>query len=324
MNPEHAATNWIPGLMMVGAAIIAGLAYFFGSKGLKATPPSPRNVEDLTVRYQAKLAQLKDHLAQRKLLAPEHWEETKARLEAEAAAILRERDGVKHEGVKAVARAEKKAIAQAKDPSFWNKNPALSGALIGGAVVAFFGYLGLTVSQSAGERGEGMSVTGGQPGAGPMQGNAAAPGQPGEEREDPKLAALAQRVQAGPDDPEAVSQLALYLVRKQAFDDAKPLVDRLALLDPFNVRGRVCRAVFRAVEGDAKGSLDELEHLAATYPDAYDARMFAGLIAMDDNDPGRAVKNLEAYIATAPSSEQPPMMRMILQQLREQLNAPKR
>jgi hypothetical protein len=308
---------------MLGAAVLAALTYVLSSKSLKASPVATRNVEDLTVRYQAKLAQIKDHLAQKDRLAAASWEETKRRLEGEAAAILRERDGVKHEGVKAEARAERKAEAQAKDASVWNRNPALTGALIGGAVVAFFGYLGLSLSQSASERRDGMTATGMQPGGGargPMQGES---GQDSEPREDPKLAALAARVQGSPEDPEAVSDLALYLLRRQAFEDAKPLVDRVTQLDPFNVRGRVSRAVFRAVDGDAKGSQDELEHLASYYPDAYDARMFAGLIAMEDNDPGRAVKNLEAYISTAPANEQPPMMRMILQQLRSQLNAPK-
>jgi hypothetical protein len=97
----------------------------------------------------------------------------------------------------------------------------------------------------------------------------------------------------------------------------------VTLIDPFQVRGRVSRAVMRAVDGDAKGSQDELERLAAAYPEAYDARMFAGLIAAEGNDNARAVRNLEAYRATAPRSEQPPMIPKMIQQLQGKAGPPK-
>jgi hypothetical protein len=319
MNPAS-TTNWIPGLLMLGVGALAALAFIFTNRK-KVTPTSTGAADDLNARYQSKLAELKDLRLQKRLLDPAEWQATRTRLESEAAAILRERDGARHEKVKAVARAEKKAQAKAQDPSFWNQNPQLTGGLIGGAVVAFFLLLGFNLTQSttdkaAGGMGPGGMTAGGP--RGPMQDQAGA----GPEPEDPRLTALAQRVQARPEDPDAVGDLALYLVRRQAFEDAKPLVDRVTLLDPFHVRGRVSRAVLRAVDGDAKGSQDELEHLAAAYPEAYDARMFAGLIAMEGNQNERAMKNLEAYLATAPQSEQPPMMRMLIQQLQAKLQKP--
>jgi hypothetical protein len=315
MNPAEGGTNWVPGLMMLAAGAVAALAFVFGSKKLKVEPPATGSVDDLNARYQSKLAQLKDHRLQKKKLDAAEWSATQKELEQQAAAILRERDGVKHESRKAEGRLEKKVEAVKQDDSIWAKNPTLTGGLIGGVVVGFFMLLGFNLSNSATERQEGMSATGGVPrGAGPAAG-AGGPmmGQP--PGEDPKLAALARRVEDAPQDPDAVADLALVLLRKQMFEDAKPLSDRLGLIDPFHVKGRVVRAVMRAVEGDAAGSLDELEHLAAYYPEAYDARMFAGFIAMDDN-PTRAAMNLEAYAATAPQADQPPMIRMMIQQLR--------
>jgi hypothetical protein len=314
MNPST-GTNWLPGVLMLVVGALAALAFVFTSRR-KAPPPSSGTLDDLNARYQSKLAELKDLATQKRMLPAPEWQATKARLEGEAAAILRERDGTRHEAVKSEARLEKKAVAQAADSSFWSKNPQLSGALIGGAVVGFFLLLAFNLTQSAGDRREGMGPTGMTPqgvGRGPMQ------EAPGEEPDDPKLTALARRVQASPEDPEAVGDLALYLMRRQAFDDAKPLVDRVTLLDPFQVKGRVCRAVMRAVEGDPHGSQEDLERLAAAYPEAYDARMFAGLIAAEANDPARAVKNLEAYLATAPQAEQPPMIRMMIQELQSKL-----
>ena len=91
---------------------------------------------------------------------------------------------------------------------------------------------------------------------------------------------------------------------------------------PFHPKGRVGRAVVRALEGDLKGSVTDLEALASRYPEAYDARMFAGMLAMEDNDQRRALMNLEAYVALAPADEQPPMMRMAISQLKQEMAAP--
>jgi hypothetical protein len=318
MNPAEGGTNWVPGLMMLAAGAVAALAFVFGSKKLKVEPPATGSVDDLNARYQSKLAQLKDHRLQKQKLDAAEWAATQKELEQQAAAILRERDGVKHESRKAEGRLEKKAEAVKQDDSIWAKNPTLTGGLIGGAVVGFFMLLGFNLSNSATDRAEGMSATGGVPrGAGPAAGAAGAGGpmmgQPA--GEDPRLAALARRVEDAPQDPDAVADLALVLLRKQMFEDAKPLSDRLGLIDPFHVKGRVVRAVMRAVEGDAAGSMDELEHLATYYPEAYDARMFAGFIAADLKDNARAAASLKAYAATAPATEQPPMIRMMIQQL---------
>ena len=137
---------------------------------------------------------------------------------------------------------------------------------------------------------------------------------------DPKLDALASKVQSNPNDVDAVADLAIHLLRRQAFEEARPLVDRATFLDPFHPRGRVGRAVVRAIEGDMSGAIVDLEALASRYPEAYDARMFAGMLAMEDNDQRRALMNLELYVALAPQSEQPPMMRMAVIQLKQELN----
>jgi len=45
------------------------------------------------------------------------------------------------------------------------------------------------------------------------------------------------------------------------------------------------------------------------------------MLAMEDNDPRRALTNIEAYVTLAPQDEQPPMMRMAVVQLKQQLAA---
>ena len=161
----------------------------------------------------------------------------------------------------------------AKDDGLTRKHPTLTVALLGGVVVGFFVLVAFTLSQSTSSRKDEMQATG-RPGMG-------SEAQQETEQEDPRLVVLGQRVQTNPEDPDAVGDLAMYLVSRQAFDDARPLIDRVTRLDPFSVKGRVARAVMLAVDGDAKSSQDELEHLSVFYPEAYDARMFAGLISME-------------------------------------------
>lgn len=309
MNPAH-TTNWIPGLLVLGAGIAFALVYLLGNRRLRADAPKAETADDLEARYQRLLGELKEHSANKHLLAADVWAAEQARLERAAADVLRERDGKRHEAVKAQARAEKRAAEKGQATSFLGKNPALTGALVGGAVVAFFAFLGFQLSQTATERVEGGSMTGGGPSA-PMQ--APAP--------DTKLEGLSARVRANPDDSDAVADLAVYLIRRQAFDDARPLIERAMLLDPYHPKARVGHAVMRAFAGDPAGAMDDLERLAARYPEAYDGHMFAGMLALDGNDTRRAIAAFEAFLATAPPADQPPMIRMAVQQLRAELDA---
>ncbi|MFT3709316.1 MAG: hypothetical protein QM817_16880 [Archangium sp.] len=311
MNPAH-ATNWIPGLIALGVAILGAVAFLFGSRRLKTDAPAPQTLDDFEARYQSMLQTLREHIANQHLLPPEEFARERVRLETAAADVLRAREGKKHETVKQQARADKLAAAP---QGFFGKNPMLGGMLIGGAVVAFFGILGWQLQDKSTERAEGMQATGmTPPGAGgaPMQ-------QP--QRADAKLEGLSARVQSNPDDVDALADLSIYLIRRQAFQEARPLVDRAMLIDPFHPKARVGHAVMRALEGDLRGSIDELERLAQRYPESYDARMFAGMLALEDNDERRALSNLEAYVTIAPMNEQPPMMRMAVVQLKQQLAA---
>lgn len=301
MNPAH-ATNWIPGLVVLGVAVLGALAFLFGSKRLKTEAPAPETLDDFEVRYQTILAQLKEHIANQHLLPHDEFVRERLRIENAAADVLRARDGKKHEVVKQQARAEKLA---AGEPTWLSKNPLLGGLIIGGAVVGFFVLLGWQLS---------VKSTEAPPQMPPQQ---AAPMQ--QPRSDDRMQAFAARVQSNPDDVDAVSDLAIYLIRRQAFQEARPLVDRAMLLDPFHPRARVGRAVMRALEGDLSGSINDLENLAQKYPESYDARMFAGMLALEDNDERRALMNLETYVTIAPADEQPPMMRMAVVQLKQQL-----
>lgn len=307
-------TNWLPGIIVLAVAAVGALLYLLTAR----RPPAAASTgatDDLTTRYNVLLEQLRTHVANKHLLPADKWAAEKQRLELAAAAVLRERQGLTHDAQKAAARAEKLAAAPAGGTLF-TAYPQLKPILIGVSVVLFFVLLGLQLNQSTKPREGGMSVTGMQPPGGMPAGGGMEEPPP---REDPKLRELSAAVQQAPDDLEKLAALSMYLVREQQFDQARPFVMHASALDPYNVKVRVAREVMRAVDGDMAGAATSLARLADTYPEAYDARMFVGLIAMDQNDSARALKNFEWYLSTAPVDEQPPMLPMAVAQLRQQV-----
>ncbi|MBL9039796.1 MAG: tetratricopeptide repeat protein, partial [Archangium sp.] len=160
------------------------------------------------------------------------------------------------------------------------------------------------VTREATPRTEGMTATGGAP---PME---EAP------KEDTRLRGLFDAIEQHPDDADALANLALYLLRRQSFDEARPFIARATWLDPFHVRTRIARAVVKALDGAVPAAQGELERLGRRYPEGYDAHLFAGLLAMDQNDTPRALDAFDRYFAVAPPGEAPPMMKMAVEQLR--------
>jgi hypothetical protein len=313
MNHE---TNWLPGIVVLCAGLLAAVIFAMNSKRKAQPAPPPSTSVDLEARYQALLNQLKEHAAAKHLMTAADWEAEQARLEQAAAQTLRDKAGVKHTELKAEARAEKKAAQQAASPAaqgFWARNQTLKGALWGAAVVAFFVALGYGLSNQSTERRDGQGMTGVVPPGG------LPPQQQEEPPVDPKLRSLMARAQANPDDVDVLADAASELVKRQMFEDAAPLIQRGTTIDPYHVRIRICRAVLDAVEGESKPALDELVHLGATYDDAYDAHLYAGMLAMELKDLHRARDEFQLYVDTAPPSTQPPMIRSAIAQIDQEL-----
>ena len=309
-------TNWTPGLVTLGVGF--AVAIFFALFNRKrSVPMAPQDNAALDGRYQALLIQLKEHAASKHLATPEVWALEQSRLEASAAAVLREKANVKHEALKTEARAQTQQKAAEAPKGFFGRNPAIAGAIWGGGAVAFFVFLGMSLSTESSARKEDKG--------GPMLGNGQVV-QPqvsnpnaNEPPEDPKLAAAMVRAEREPDDVEALSNAANELIKRQMFDDAAPLVARATLIDPYHVRTRIFRTVLSALQGDPAMALTELEHLADTYEDAYQARLYAGALAAQTNQPERALKAFERFVQEAPKSEQPPMLQQGIAELRAEI-----
>ena len=309
MNPH--VTDWTPGIIVLAAALAAAVLFVLSAKKGGAAPEKAKQApEDLDERYKALLAALKEHVANKHLMAEGEWLAEKTRLETAAAAVLREKAGAQHETVKAQARAEKLAAARAASPG----NAGLRGALIGGGVVGFFALLGFILTQQTTARVDGAGMTGTNPadmgGRPPMQAQA-----------DPRaeIEKLRKQAEASPEDVDVLADVGGQLIKLQAFNEAFPIVTRASGLDPYHVQTRIWRAVLDAVDGQAMSAIDDLEALGDKYEGAYKARLYAGLISLETDQPQRALKQLELYLVEAPEKEQPPFIRMSVQQLRAQL-----
>jgi hypothetical protein len=177
MNSSTHTTDWLPGVWALLASVLAAVLYLALSKRRANDIVEPNTLDDFDARYQSQLAQLKEHLANRHLHSAEHFESEKQRLEQAAAATLKARAERQHEDTKRQARQEKLSQVTAAPQQSW-----LKGALVGGGLVAFFGFLGLQLSQTAQVQPDSMRPAP----------NAGAPMQP---PADSKLEALAARVQ---------------------------------------------------------------------------------------------------------------------------------
>jgi hypothetical protein len=291
-------TNWIPGIAVFVAAFISALAFVFFSRKSKESQAVDDTSDDFEARYQSTIAALKTHHANKHLLPLPEWEAEKSRLEIAATSALKAKQNQSHEELKREARLEKKAQTKPFLP------PMLSGGLIGAAVVSFFFFLVKELPSL-------NSVPEMPPENAPMQ---------KKPMDDSKMKNMVAKVEANPMDIDATSDLAIYLLKRQGFNEASILAARTANIDPFHVRGRIVREVVKAINGEIAPSLLELERLADVYPEANTGRFFTGMLALELEDKPRALRQFDLYLANAAPGEAPPMMRMAIEDLRREMN----
>ncbi len=316
-------TNWWPGIIVLAIGLLLGVGYLLFVRGrAQRRPPEPdERLADLDRRAQLLIDQLKELNADQHHLDEQQFAAEKSRLELEAAAALRARDDsvrVERSGVES-RRIEAAAAAPAVQ-GWWARHPQLKGAAWGGGVVLFFAVLGLLLGQEQKPRGERGEITGRAPQTQP----GADPSNPSSEPEDPGLKKALEQVKAQPDNIEAIAHLSHELIHRQQWDEANQLTERALGLNPFHIESRIHRAVLRAARGDEQGAVGALEHLTNDYPDAHEGLLFLGGLALQDQNPRRALEHFERYQAEAPASEHPTQLRQAIAMLRNQLGLPSR
>lgn len=315
MQPQ--TTNWWPGIIVLAVAFVAAAAWllFQRSRGaLVKNEPRDGVLDDLTQRAQSLIDQLRALEADKHNLGAEQFAAEKSRLEREAAAALRAKD--EHLQRKASDEGARTKTREAPVATGWGaRHPQLVGALWGAGIVLFFGGLGYLVVSEQQPRTDGREATGRVPPGAPQQGNST-----GEQQESPDMQEARARLQSNPGDVEAAALLSHELIRRQDFDEAAKVTAKGLAADPFNVEMRVHRGVLRAAKGDLEGAEAELTELVDTWPDAQEALIFLGSLALRRGDKAKALEHFERFSVEVPRNMQPPQLGAAIAQLRADIS----
>jgi hypothetical protein len=306
-------TQWLPGILVLSAGLVAAGLYLLVGRRRAAVPPA--EVEsDAQLHLDSLLRQAREHQGERHQMEPSAWAAEQERLEHLAAAAMRALEGaVPAAGEGGARAAPQPRPGPASGSSFFGRHPQLSGAIWGGGLVLFFGGLGLWLSQEQKPRtaDEGATGTVGR-------GEEAPPG--GDSTADPDFQEALGRARDQPGASlEMTGQVVRELIRREEFQQAAELTDGALAVDPFRTESRVQRAFLQAVLRDRQAGLRELGRLARLYPRGSEALLFSGMIHMQAQENREALDDLEGYLAATPPSEVPQQLRDGVAALRRQV-----
>ncbi len=286
----------LPGASIIAVASAAGLvlARRWGGEAHEGAAK-----DDLDERLGHLLAHLRDLDEQQHRLTPESYTSERSRIEAQAAALMRQRERAEA----TPARQKKVEAPAAADPiiGFFGRHPEWKGALWGGGLVAILGFLYITVVAEQRPREPGGSLTGG--GAPMMGGGAPAMGGGGQASMDPEVQALLQRLREAPTDITALVRLGHVVLRAQMLEEARVLTERALQLDPDNLEARVHDAVVVASQDPARGK-QKLEAVLQMDPKLAEAWLFRGMMAMQSGDQAVMRESFSQFVTHAPEGPQ--------------------
>lgn len=308
------ATNWLPGLLALGAALVVAAGYVFLS--LRKAAPAGKQEEarkraaELDAQYQTTIRQLRELKAEQPKLTPEAYEAQRAELEKRAADVLRAKETQATPAPAPAATQAATAAAAAGAPKgFFAQHPQMVGALWGGGVVAFFAVLGVLLFTQAKPQADG---------GGPMQ-QAQGDGQPQQGADE--LEQAMEHLREHPEDADTAAMVGHELLRRQDWAQAAEVTARALGADPFNVENRIHRAAIKAQRGDPAAQA-ELQHLADTYPGAQEALLFLASVQAQAGSKAKALDDLERYVTVAPPEEQSIELYQAMAQFRRELGLP--
>jgi tetratricopeptide (TPR) repeat protein len=302
----------MPAVIVLALGVATALAFLLANRKRGAVPAGDPKLADLDQRVQILLDQLRELEVERHEMGDAYAGE-KARLEAAAAAALRERDRFfKTSKTKAPERARARdAAAARRERGFLVRHPQLKGALWGAGVALFFAAVAFVITREQRDRGEDGTLTGrAPPGATAMQ----------QANEDPSFERAVAHSKENPADLEHASSVSHELLRRQRYDEAEEIIRQALAVDPFHVELRIHLSVLRAIRGEFRSAIDDLERLAR-YPDAYEALLFRGALAMQVGNSAVALESFERYVAEAPPDQHPPQVVSAISMLRQKVNA---
>ncbi len=291
--------DWVPGLVVLALGLVAG---FFVVRRTVSSAAPVRAAGALQRRdLEARRDTLLDQLREMGPVAGAPLE--RARLEREAAEVLREIDHLA--AAKAPARAkahEAAAAAPVRDRA------ALKGFLWGTASAGAIALLLFLVSRSATEREDGGSLTGEVPGG---------PGAATDE--DAELAQLRQAVVRNPDDMDGRMALARAALTRQdmmtVFEQTRAVLER----QPGHARALSYQALVRLAMGQADTAEGMLKEALANEPDLIEGYVHLSLVHLRQGRLDAAEADIEEAARRHPP--QAPRLRALWAEMKAQAAA---
>lgn len=292
--------NWVPGLVVLGGASLAGV--YLAWRSHSAAPiTTRRSVEerkrDLSTRKDELLQlirELDDTRASRT-----DYESERARLLQEAA-----------ETARALDHADDVQPAPVVKPTVAARNPQLVGALWGGGIVAFIAALAWGIQTGSSLRPEGGSMTGGESaGMGGGGGGGRAQQAPAQAEREAVLSAadqaeldkLAAAVAANPADLEAKNKLGHAYIGLNKVMDAFKLAEEVIKKDPENAEARTHQGVVLMAIGDQARAGSVFDKVLATAPTNIEALGYRGAVYYQAGDTANAISIWEKAKAVEPA-----------------------
>ena len=175
-------------------------------------------------------------------------------------------------------------------------SPAYKGALIMLGLVVIIGAFVYNAQQGSVVRRDGAGMTGNQelgtPAPAPM-----APAQM-----PPEMQALQARLDANPQDIEAINGLTEFYLGMGDAAKAMDLNNKAQELAPDNADTLTFQAVLRAMVGMFPPAIEQLEEVVKKHPEHPQAWTYLGLIQYDKGDKARGLEALEKAVALQPDN----------------------
>jgi tetratricopeptide (TPR) repeat protein len=265
-------TQWLPAIAVLLAGVIFGVVLLLrGRKGAKR-----REIEALTVsdaqadleqRFAARIEELRNLEAESSMLTPDQLSSERARLEREAAVLLREIQQQKQQPEPATGRSDSSPVPAAARRGFLAERPALKGLVWITGVVTMGAVLYVLLLDTTSLREEGGSLTGSLPERASRTVQA-----------DPELTTLIAAVERDPQNDELRVDLARALFERrdlmQVFQQTQFVLDR----NPDHPRALAYQAIVRLAMGDAEQALQMVERAVQREPDLLEGLVHLAIV----------------------------------------------
>lgn len=276
-------TNWVPGVVVLLAALVAGTAMALRTRGGKRIAAlTDAKGDDLERKRDGLYQQIRELDAGRSAMEVDDYRQERHRIELEAARTLRAMD----------VAAEAPAAPTAPRKQGWSdRHPRVMNALWGaGAGIFAWGLL--------------MSVQEFQKPKEQMGGAQQASAQADDTRLQQALAIAKAAADAAPEDNEAQLQYAKLLLQADQTMDAFQVARKVTDRDPENPTARTYQAVVLIQIGDFDMAEKALDKVLAGHPDHVEALGYRGLVYLQKGDREKAATTWEHLLQVAPEEEQ--------------------